>query len=273
WPATTAPSDMATEPWALLIPWLHQQWLGQSPADWLQRLDDDPAGWVQRWCHSARSPLAALLQRHCAALQALSPRAVALDLRHQPARTMPMRARQMHDPGFCRQPQWQAEQPDTGPWSRHADPLRLPAHNAWMRLTSRLVDLLRLAVDHDARWLQTGALPTGAGAGVAWVESARGLLVHGVRLAGPAQPAGQAPGAESAATTTATPTAATVADYRVLAPTEWNFHPRGLLAQALVPLRSADDATRLAVAFDPCVDFEVVLPRVPTLLPEGQTHA
>jgi len=277
WPAT-AHSGTAAALWAPLGHWLRQHWLGQPPADWLQRLGDDPAGWIQRWCHSARSPLAALLQRHGAALQALSTRAVALDLLHQPTLTLPMLARQMHEPGFCRQPHWQAEQPDTGPWSRHADPLRLPAHNAWMRLTSRLVDLLRLAVDHDARWLQTGALPTGAGAGVAWVESARGLLVHSVRLAGPVPLSDKALGTEplatmTAATTAATTTAATVADCRVLAPTEWNFHPRGLLAQALVPLHSADDATRLAVAFDPCVDFEVVLPRLPALLPQEQPHA
>jgi len=51
--------------------------------------------------------------------------------------------------------------------------------------------------------------------------------------------------------------------YRVLAPTEWNFHPRGVLAQALSALRgpqAADNARTLAVAFDPCVEFTVNAP-------------
>ena len=50
-----------------------------------------------------------------------------------------------------------------------------------------------------------------------------------------------------------------VQDYRVLAPTEWNFHPDGALAQALTKL-SPDDAAAawcLTSAYDPCVQCSV----------------
>ncbi|WP_420133577.1 nickel-dependent hydrogenase large subunit [Rhodopseudomonas sp.] len=56
-----------------------------------------------------------------------------------------------------------------------------------------------------------------------------------------------------------------IARYEILAPTEWNFHPEGPLARALVgaPLCVCeDDRQRLAAlvaAFDPCVGFDVEL--------------
>ena len=74
------------------------------------------------------------------------------------------------------------------------------------------------------------------GVGLAQVECARGTLTHRVALDGPL-----------------------VTGWRVLAPTEWNFHPRGPLADAIatLPAQSDADATRaaetLAAALDPCV--------------------
>lgn len=87
------------------------------------------------------------------------------------------------------------------------------------------------------------------GVGLARVDSARGLLIHQVRLA--ARPAGEP---------------ACIADYRIVAPTEWNFHPQGVFvreALATPPMPAADRRRRLralALALDPCVavswDFE-----------------
>ena len=65
-----------------------------------------------------------------------------------------------------------------------------------------------------------GALPLADGEAIAWTEMARGLLVHWVRLED-------------------SPSGPRVADCRVLAPTEWNFHPRGVLAQACITWRKA----------------------------------
>jgi len=66
---------------------------------------------------------------------------------------------------------------------------------------------------------------------------ARGLLLHWVQLDGDGA----------------------VRDYRVLAPTEWNFHPDGALARAVAALAPVDlDAARLlAAAYDPCVTCTV----------------
>ena len=58
-------------------------------------------------------------------------------------------------------------------------------------------------------------------------------------------------------------------DARVVAPTEWNFHPDGPFARALVGFRPEGDAVpaiaRLAAQFSPCVAVDVV--------PEGAADA
>jgi hypothetical protein len=80
----------------------------------------------------------------------------------------------------------------------------------------------------------------GSGVGLAQVPAARGLLVHRVVLTGDR-----------------------VADYRILAPTEWNFHPDGVVARGLAGLPAGDEATlrrqaaMLITAVDPCVDYDV----------------
>jgi hypothetical protein len=76
------------------------------------------------------------------------------------------------------------------------------------------------------------------GTGLAKVEAARGRLYHRVEIID-----GQ------------------VARYQILAPTEWNFHPEGALAQGLLGAQIRGDAARLArflvAAIDPCVPCSV----------------
>ncbi len=80
------------------------------------------------------------------------------------------------------------------------------------------------------------------GVGLAQVQAARGLLVHRVALQ-----------------------AGRVADYCILAPTEWNFHPQGVAALGLATLPNTDDRTLLQLAglfvtaLDPCVAYDVHL--------------
>jgi uptake hydrogenase large subunit len=77
----------------------------------------------------------------------------------------------------------------------------------------------------------------GEGQGFAAVESARGRLYHAMRLDG----------------------AGRIAAYRIVAPTEWNFHPEGPFVRALRGARIGMGAQakrrveRLAFVFDPCV--------------------
>jgi coenzyme F420-reducing hydrogenase alpha subunit len=81
-----------------------------------------------------------------------------------------------------------------------------------------------------------------SGRGLGVVEAARGRLVHQLD---------QRDGI--------------VTHYRILAPTEWNFHPRGVLVRALLGLgqpRPASLKARVRVlvtAVDPCVDWELEL--------------
>ncbi|MFA5123643.1 nickel-dependent hydrogenase large subunit [Zavarzinia sp.] len=72
------------------------------------------------------------------------------------------------------------------------------------------------------------------------VETARGLLMHEIVLDGER-----------------------IADYFIVAPTEWNFHPQGPLAGWLMG-RAANDreavqrfAARAVAALDPCVRWEL----------------
>jgi AcrR family transcriptional regulator len=82
----------------------------------------------------------------------------------------------------------------------------------------------------------------GPGVGLAQVPAARGLLVHRVEVRD-----------------------GRVADYRILAPTEWNFHPQGVVAAGLDAIASRVQGTELeplarlfVAAVDPCVDFDLI---------------
>lgn len=223
---------------AALRGWIERDWLGLVPALWLRHHDADPAHWPLQWAaQRPASPVAQGLLRQAGAATLLTGQRP-LQLLRDPGATMPALAAAMAGvPGFCRRPTWAGRPAETGPWTRALDPVPQPAHNALMRRVSRIVEVLRIAASGGRGVLSHGALPLGGGAGIAWTEMARGLLVHRVQLDGDR-----------------------VADCRVLAPTEWNFHPQGVLAHALAGLDGTDAerrARQLAVAFDPCVGFSV----------------
>lgn len=158
-------------------------------------------------------------------------------------------ARAMTDPDFVQTPIWRGQCAETGAWTRlrHHSPSQ-PAHtNAWSRLVSRWQEVRDIAAAtplaedarHDAL-LSSGALALGERCAIAWCEMARGLLCHWVKVDDQGR----------------------VADYRILAPTEWNFHPQGALATALGALSPVDvpAARCLAAAFDACVACEIETP-------------
>ncbi len=81
------------------------------------------------------------------------------------------------------------------------------------------------------------AATTGPGSGAAIVDAARGLLVHRAVVDGP-----------------------TVVSYRIVAPTEWNFHPAGSARRGLEALAAtgSTDAAELFIALiDPCVAYSL----------------
>ncbi|HKJ72354.1 MAG TPA: hypothetical protein VKA55_11420 [Gammaproteobacteria bacterium] len=153
--------------------------------------------------------------------------------------------------GFAARPQWRGRPRETGPLARawEAPPVAA-AREAFgcgvlTRSVARLAELAgapatlrRLAAEGPAG--AAGAAAPRPGVGLATVEAARGLLVHRLLLDGDR-----------------------LADYRILAPTEWNFHPDGCLARGLrgAPAVAEEDAREaaelLVEAVDPCVGYRV----------------
>lgn len=152
---------------------------------------------------------------------------------------------------FRSQPETEAGPAETGSWARHrTQPLcaalaRAYGNGLLARLAARLVDVVGCC----QRLSDPGLGPAPArtctgtpGSGTAVLDTARGLLAHHVDIAD-----------------------GIVQVYRVLAPTEWTFHPQGPVAQGLLG-RSAEDrnrlkhqATLLAALADPCVAFRLDL--------------
>lgn len=248
WAATLIPSaaqstaehlqDRLTE----LSRWLEQRLIGRRLDGWLRGWHEDPSHWIARWATRHAHPLARWFD-------AVRPRAEALTLPCRPLALLDAPTESMHaemralaqslatDARFAQRPRWHGLPAETGPWTRGTPG---SAQTVWLRLAARLPDLLRVA--SDPRALRHGALSLGEGAGIAWSEMGRGLLVHWVQLE---------PGCSD-------PTLARVAACRVLAPTEWNFHPEGALARTLREARwSAENVALTAAALDPCIEIDV----------------
>lgn len=109
-----------------------------------------------------------------------------------------------------------------------------------VRLAESLPALAEAATETDAAFVLAPGGQTD-GDGLAAVETARGRLIHAVRLRD-----GQ------------------IAEYRILAPTEWNFHPSGPVARRLVLLDvgatppEIDRQARLLIdIFDPCIPYRL----------------
>jgi len=149
------------------------------------------------------------------------------------------------DPDYERAPHCEGGARETGPLARMA---RQPLVRALLdergagvlaRFVARLAELaqsLEIVAGRAPLAANHGGLAIAPGDGFGWVECARGLLVHRVRLDGDA-----------------------IADYRIVAPTEWNFHPRGAFARGALAIEADGEAElerrtrRLAASLDPCV--------------------
>lgn len=119
----------------------------------------------------------------------------------------------------------------------HKRPGRLLA-----RLIARVIDLLDSveALGHENMSGRIQGIAASDGSGLAVVRTARGMLMHRVRIE-----------------------AERVAEYLIVAPTEWNFHPQGALANGLVGLKAGNveqlmETIRYYVlSLDPCVEYEI----------------
>jgi hypothetical protein len=185
----------------------------------------------------------------------------ALELPSDPGRFLPTAsaaewaARLRHcPPEFALAPTWDGAVAETGAIARQWDQPRVAAARAIgdlvsARLIARLCELAAApallrqpsaAIDASPVSLAVGDL--GDTAGVAVAQTARGLLLHRVVLAN-----------------------GRIADYQVVAPTEWNFPASGGALAALVgsaagsPVAALHRARALVLALDPCVPAVVKL--------------
>jgi uptake hydrogenase large subunit len=121
------------------------------------------------------------------------------------------------------------------------------------RVASRLTELVLLPGRIRDRLEKINSEPEGSnsndsfadcGHGLAWVEAARGRLMHRMEI-----------------------DKGMLKSYQILSPTEWNFHPDGVVAAGLHHLRSDDEnqLNRLAGLYvdciDPCVGYELQVNR------------
>ncbi len=143
---------------------------------------------------------------------------------------------------------------ETGPYSRMRQRQATDAGRALStRLSARIADLSASLSQLDAitegRAVELDGLMcdgVASGHGYGAVECARGRLYHAARL-----------GSDGL-----------IAQYRILAPTEWNFHPAGPFVETLLSSRiGAGDMARLRIAklaalFDPCVAFDITVKEI-----------
>jgi len=148
---------------------------------------------------------------------------------------------------FCRLPRWQGCCFESTPLNRQqTSPLLADLSSRYGNgLLPRFVAVLLEVAAIPQRLAASLDSPQAYGAdgvGLAQVQAARGLLIHRLALH-----------------------QGRVYDYRIVAPTEWNFHPDGVLAQGLMALQAADaddlrqQAEWLIHAVDPCVAYRVTL--------------
>jgi len=212
-----------------LDPWLEQF----SASEWLA------------WARSDRTDVA----RTMAALSALP----AWQAEPTPALSRPGRSlfvegiagRALLDPAFAAAPEIDGAPAECGPLARglrHPALLDLARHDLIVaRAFARLAEFGQVLREETCAG-RVEAATLGPGAGAAMGEMARGLLVHAVKIED-----------------------GRISRYAIVAPTEWNFHPRGALFRELSgrPARDPAEARQAlalaAATLDPCVALEAEL--------------
>jgi coenzyme F420-reducing hydrogenase alpha subunit len=133
---------------------------------------------------------------------------------------------------YARQRHSEAVRPVEAEYGRGGLLARLVARWVAARVDAQHLAASFAAFEHESPTSQPPRAPSGSGVGSA--ETARGPLVYRVQA-----------------------TQAAVHDVRVVSPTDWNFHPRGVLRSGLMDAPDsptlARDVQWLVLALDPCV--------------------
>ncbi len=152
--------------------------------------------------------------------------------------------RMSDDMAYIEQPLWEGRPCETSPLTRTETPLLLQlseqlGNGLLTRGVARLTETAQLVATLD-RPMQHEAPYQSDRCGIGTVQAARGLLIHQVEIE-----------------------QSTIHRYRILAPTEWNFHPNGVVAQSLSQLAANDEqlerqAHLIIHAIDPCVGYDLI---------------
>lgn len=156
---------------------------------------------------------------------------------------------------FSRTPHWQGRCFETTLLNRQLQqPLIAEMHGRYgngliVRMLARLVEVALIPSQLRQLFMQRKDQPVlpaigtaNKAIGLAQVQAARGLLIHRLELR-----------------------QHRVSDYRIIAPTEWNFHPDGVVVQGLKQLQAENpndlqrQAELLINAVDPCVQYALHL--------------
>ncbi len=156
----------------------------------------------------------------------------------------------MQNDEFAARPQWLSQCCETTSYTRTQSPLLSLLQSQYgngllLRLVARLTEMAQLSLKLIPGPLEAGVNGIESRAvsvqnpGVGQVDAARGRLLHRVLLDGKH-----------------------ILSYQIVAPTEWNFHPQGVVAQGLKTLsgdkEQIEQQARLLIsAIDPCVAYEL----------------
>lgn len=230
--------------------WVRNAVLGEDIDGWLAKWHADPESFLVAWAERGATLPARLLKGVSGMARSLEARSLPL-LPHGDRHALePLAAAMVAEQDFETLPNWQGSCCETGTWNRLANAgrsLKQAGSRAWFRLGARVAEAALLARGTHGV-LSAGAMQLSPGHGIAWCEMARGLLLHRVHI--------EPQEAQNI-----------IADYRIVAPTEWNFHPDGAAAEMLACIPSCSGSREqgltqwqvniVAAAFDPCVAFEV----------------
>lgn len=146
----------------------------------------------------------------------------------------------MADDQFLACPKWNDSHPESGPFARYFQHPLIASYGTGVlaRFYARILETVLYLLDETvAKNPEIPHIENGKGLGFAYAS--RGDLAHRIIIKD-----------------------GIIADYRILAPTEWNFHPKGPLYRGLQNCpkeANMEEMLRLLVlALDPCVACEIV---------------
>ena len=218
------------------------QILGMDTEQWLDIRDhDDFLNWVDRADTIAAEAIRFVIRQQWTGLGQTNIPSLP---RVSRARLLPQL-----DQNFCTTPNWKDQCCETSCFTRQrAHPLiqgveQHHGHGLLARMVARLVELALIPAMIRARtnapeesWTDVAF----ADRGLAQVETARGRLLHYAEVEQDS-----------------------IRRYHIIAPTEWNFHPRGLIQQSLGALvkqspQPLEPAARCLInSIDPCVGYQL----------------